>query len=108
MTVYVIAEVEVTDEAWLAEYGERVHDIVHRYGGKYLARSANIVNLEGESLPTTTIALLEFPDAESVTAFGTSADYAPFAAARQAGSISRFRMIDATDVAGTIPYLDKG
>lgn len=108
MTVYIIAEVEVTDDAWHGEYGERVHDIVHRYGGKYLSRSANIVNLEGESLPTTSIALLEFPDAESVEAFGTSPDYAPFRAARQAGSNSRFRMIDDTDVAGTIPYLEKG
>ena len=30
------------------------------------------------------------------------------AAARQAGSESRFQLIDNTDVAGTIPYLPKG
>jgi hypothetical protein len=33
---------------------------------------------------------------------------APYAAARQAGSESRFQLIDDTDVAGTIPYLPKG
>lgn len=108
MTVYVIAELEVTDNTWLIEYGEHVHDIVHKYGGKYLSRSANIINLEGESPPTTSIAILEFPDAESASAFGTSSEYAPFAASRRAGSNSRFRMIDDTDVAGTIPYLNKG
>jgi hypothetical protein len=37
-----------------------------------------------------------------------SVTYAPYAAARQAGSESRFQLIDDTDVAGTIPYLPKG
>ena len=108
MTVFVIAEVEVTDDKWLVEYGENVHGIVHKYGGKYLSRSANIVNIEGESLPTTSIAILQFPDAESASAFGKSEEYSKYCSARQAGSNSRFRMIDDTDVAGTIPYLSKG
>src|SRR6516225_8570483 len=52
--------------------------------------------------------LLEFPSAEAVKAFATDPKYAPHAAARQAGSESRFHLIDDTDVAGTIPYLPKG
>lgn len=108
MTVYVIAEVEVTDDAWIPEYAQKVHDIVHKHGGKYLSRSANIEVLEGEPLPTTLIALLEFPNAEAVKAFIADSEYSPFGSARQAGSNSRFRMIDDTDVAGTIPYLGKG
>ena len=35
MTVYIIADVEVTDEAWIPEYAKNVHDIVHKHGGKY-------------------------------------------------------------------------
>ncbi len=35
MTVYVIADVKVTDEAWIPDYAEHVHDIVHKHGGKY-------------------------------------------------------------------------
>jgi uncharacterized protein (DUF1330 family) len=64
--------------------------------------------LEGKPLDTTFIALLEFPSAEAVRAFATDPKYAPYAAARQAGSDSRFQLIDDTDVAGTIPYLPKG
>ncbi len=64
MTVYIIADVEVTDEAWIPEYAEKVHDIVHRHGGKYLSRSANIEVLEGEPLSNTLIAVMEFPNAE--------------------------------------------
>ncbi len=108
MSVYVIADVQVTDEAWIPDYAAKVHDIVHKHGGKYLARSANLTTLEGEPLETTLIALLEFPSAEAARAFASDPDYAPFAAARQAGSDSRFRMIDDTDIAGTIPYLAKG
>jgi len=108
MTVYVIADIEVTDDAWIPGYAQKVHDIVHKHGGKYLTRSANITVLEGEPLPNTLIAILEFPNAEAVTAFATDPEYAPFGSARQAGSNSRFQMIDDTDVAGTISYLDKG
>ena len=108
MTVYVIADVEVTDDAWIPEYAEKVHDMVHKHGGKYLSRSANIEVLEGEPLPTTLIAVLEFPDAAAAKAFAGDPDYARFASARQAGSNSRFQLIDDTDVAGTIPYLGQG
>jgi uncharacterized protein (DUF1330 family) len=51
---------------------------------------------------------VEFPSAEAVKAFATDPKYAPYAAARQAGSESRFQLIDDTDLAGTIPYLRKG
>ncbi len=53
MSVYLIADVEVTDDGWVPEYG-------------------------------------------------------PCGSARQEGSKSRFQLIDATDIAGTIPYLAKG
>ena len=29
MTVFVIADVKVTDEAWIPDYAAHVHDIVH-------------------------------------------------------------------------------
>jgi uncharacterized protein (DUF1330 family) len=64
---------------------------VHKHGGKYLSRSGNVKTLEGKPLDTTFIALLEFPSAEAVQAFATDPKYAPYAAARQAGSESRFQ-----------------
>lgn len=108
MAVYVIADIEVTDDSWVPDYAANVHDIVHKHGGKYLARSGNVTVLEGEPLDTTLIALIEFPDAASVKAFATDAAYAPYGEARGKGSVSRLQMIDDTDLAGTIPYLNKG
>jgi uncharacterized protein (DUF1330 family) len=108
MAVYLIADVKVTDEAWLPEYAANVPDIVHKHGGKYLSRSGNIKTIEGEGLDTTVVALLEFPSMEAVQSFANDPAYAKYGQARQAGSNSRLHLIDDTDVAGTIPYLPKG
>ncbi len=107
MAVYLIANVKITDDAWVPDYAANVHDIVHKHGGKYLSRSGNITNLEGEPLDTTLIALLEFPSMEALQAFVNDPAYAPYGKARQEGSVSKFNAIDDTDLAGTIPYLGK-
>jgi uncharacterized protein (DUF1330 family) len=108
MTVYVIADIKVKDSAWIPEYAAAVHDIVHKHGGKYLARSANVKTLEGKPLDTTLIAILQFPSEEAAKAFTTDPAYAPYGKMRQEGSESRFQLIDDTDAAGTISYLPKG
>lgn len=107
MTVYVIADVTVTDDSWIPDYAANVHDIVHKHGGKYLSRSGNITTIEGEPLDSTLVALIEFPSMEAVQAFASDPEYAPYAKARQDGTVSRFHVIDDTDLAGTIPYLSK-
>jgi uncharacterized protein (DUF1330 family) len=85
-----------------------VHDIVHRHGGRYLSRSGNIQTLEGRPSDANFVAIIEFPSTASVKAFAEDPNYAPFAAARRLGSVSRLQMIDSTDLAGTISYLPKG
>ena len=108
MTVYLIADVKVTDDKWVPEYAAAVHDIVHKHGGKYLSRSGNIKVLEGKPLDTTLIAILQFPTAEAAEAFANDPEYAPYAKARQDGSESRFQLIDDTDIAGTILISARG
>lgn len=108
MTVYVIADIKVTDDGWVAAYAASVHELVHKHGGKYLARSGSVHTLEGKPFDTSLIALIEFPSAAAVEAFVTDPAYAPYGASRRNGSESRFQLIDATDLAGTIPYLPKG
>lgn len=105
MTVYLIADVKVTDDAWIPNYAAKVHDIVAKHGGKYLSRSGNIDTIEGEGLDTTLIALIQFPSREALDAFASDPEYAPHGKARQDGSVSRFHVIDDTDLAGAIPYL---
>jgi uncharacterized protein (DUF1330 family) len=108
MSVFVIAEIKVTDGSWVADYTAMVHGIVHRYGGRYLARSGKIETLEGHPGEADLIALIEFPSKAAAAAFAKDPAYAPFAAARRSGSDSRLRLIDDSDLAGTISYLPKG
>ena len=107
MAAFLIANVKVTDESWIPEYAAKVHDIVAKHGGKYLSRSGNVTAVEGERPDTTLIALIQFPSMDALVAFVKDPAYAPFAKARQAGSISHFYAIDDTDLAGTIPNLSK-
>jgi uncharacterized protein (DUF1330 family) len=108
MTVYLIADIKVTDDVWIPDYAANVHDIVHNHEGKYLSRSGNITTIEGEELGTTVAALIEFPSMETVQAFANDPAYVKYRQARQAGSISSLYVIDDTDITGTIPYLPKG
>ena len=107
MSAYLIAQVKVTDPAWIPDYAARVHDIAAKHGGRYLSRSPNVKLIEGERPDVTLVALIQFPSVEAAEAFAHDPDYAPFVASRQAGSVSNFYVIDDTDAAGTIPYLPK-
>ncbi len=108
MANYLIAQVKVNDDGWIPDYAANVHDIVHRHGGKYLSRSANIRTLEGAESTASLVAVIEFPTADALNDFVSDPEYAPYAKARQDGTDSHFIAIDATDVAGTIPYLVAG
>ena len=105
MSVYLIADIKVTDDSWVPDYAANVHKFVERHGGRYLSRSGNIETLEGDNKDSTLIAILEFPDRAALDAFASDPEYAPYGKARQAGSFSNFHVIDDTDIAGAIPYL---
>jgi uncharacterized protein (DUF1330 family) len=105
MAHYLIAQVKVNDDSWIPDYAANVHDIVHRHGGKYLSRSGNISTLEGEKLSADLVAVIEFPTEDAMHAFMSDPEYVPYAKSRQAGTDSLLFGLDATDGAGTIPYL---
>jgi uncharacterized protein (DUF1330 family) len=108
MSAYLIADIKVTNDGWVPEYAATAHEFVHKHGGRYLSRSGHVKTLEGKPLDTSLIAIMQFPSTEAAEAFVNDPDYAPYVAARRAGSESRFQLIDDTDLAGTIPYLHKG
>ena len=108
MSVYLIADIKVTNDGWIPEYAANVHKLVEKHGGRYLSRSGNIDTIEGEEKDSTLIAILEFPSREALDQFAADPDYAPYGQARQSGSVPNFHVIDDTDIAGAIPYLKAG
>ncbi|MGB7268867.1 MAG: DUF1330 domain-containing protein [Albidovulum sp.] len=108
MSVFLIADIKITNDGWVPEYAANVHKLVEKHGGRYLSRSGNIDTIEGEEKDSTLIAILEFPTREALDKFAADPAYAPYGLARQAGSVSSFHVIDDTDIAGAIPYLKAG
>src|SRR6185295_3067652 len=98
MTVYMIADIKITDNKWIPTYAASVHELVHKHGGKYLSRSGNVKTLEGSPLDTNLIAIMAFPSAKAAESFVTDPAYIRYAAARRGGSESRFQLIDDTDL----------
>jgi len=105
MSVFLIAEIKITDDSWVPAYAANVHKLVEKQGGTYLSRSGNITSIEGAKKDSTLVAIMQFPSKNALEAFVNAPDYQPFAKARRAGSNSQFYMIDDSDMAGTIPYL---
>lgn len=108
MSVYLIADIKITNDGWVPEYASNVHKLVEKHGGRYLSRSGNIETIEGAARDSTLIAILEFPNREALDSFAADPDYAPYGQARKSGSVSNFHVIDDTDIAGAIPYLKAG
>ena len=88
MTVFLIADIKVTDDKWVPDYAASVHDLVHKHGGKYLSRSGNVKTLEGTPLDTSLIAIIAFPSATAADSFIGDPAYSDFAAARRGGDLS--------------------
>ena len=76
MSVFLIADVTVTNDGWIPDYAAIVDEIVHKHGGKYLSRSGNITTIEGEGLDSTVMALLVFPSMEAAQCFANDPAYA--------------------------------
>lgn len=87
-----IIESNITDPSWVQEYLVKVTPLVLAHGGSYLTRSSKIELLEGNGKPQYSL-VARFPTKEAALTFYHSDDYAPFRAARQQGSTSRFLLV---------------
>ena len=101
MSYYVIGEVNVKDDSWVPEYLKNVTRLVHRHGGKYLARTPKIEKLEGERKAPQSVVILEFPSREAATSFYASAEYQPCLRARQQGASTDLILVAGEDIAAS-------
>ena len=75
MAAYVIADVEVTDEALFEKYRQLVPATVETFGGKYIVRGGKSEVVEGGLTPHRTV-IIEFPSFEQAKAWHASDEYA--------------------------------
>ena len=100
MKHYAVAQLDITDPAWVRAYVAEVTPMVERYGGRYLARTTNLEQLEGEGDPPQLSLLIEWPSREAALAFYESDEYRPHREARRAGARNAFLLVAGEDVNG--------
>lgn len=106
MKYYVVAEFDLTDPAWVAEYVREVTPMIERRGGRYLARTPRVEKLEGDRPPPQLVLLIEWPSREEAMAFYESDEYRPYRDSRLAGSRSQMALVAGEDVAGAARIAD--
>ena len=99
MNYYAIGEIEVTDPTWVPAYLKDVTRMVEARGGRYLVRTSNIVELEGEHKPAQVIVVIEWPSKEAAQAFYESEEYQPYLKSRLAGARNRMLLVAGEDIA---------
>jgi uncharacterized protein (DUF1330 family) len=97
---YAVAEIDITDPAWVEEYVRGTTQLVEEHGGRYLARTPRAERLEGEREPPQISLIIEWPSREAAEAFYESAAYRPLRESRRAGSRGEFLLVAGEDVTG--------
>jgi uncharacterized protein (DUF1330 family) len=105
MKHYTVAELQVTDPAWVRDYLAEVTGMVERHGGRYLARTPRVETVEGEPREGLLV-LIEWPSAEAAHAFYESEEYRPHRERRRAGAENRFVLVAGEDVSGAAQIAD--
>jgi uncharacterized protein (DUF1330 family) len=99
MKYYIIVELEVTNQSWVPAYLKDVTRMVEERGGRYLARTTNIEQLEGEHKLPQIVVVLEWPSKEAAQAFYESEEYRPYLESRLRGARNRMLLVPGEDIA---------
>lgn len=94
---YSVLDVTPTTDTWIPDYLPTANKLVAKYGGKYLARTANHQQVEGAQQEAALRIILEWPSKEAALAFMNDPDYATHLQARTEGSTSHHYLIEARD-----------
>ena len=100
MKHYAVAELDVTDPAWVRGYVTDVTPMVQRRGGRYLARTTRIERIEGERELPQVLVLIEWPSKQAADEFYESEEYRPYREARRAGARNEFLLVAGEDANG--------
>ena len=85
---YVVAEIQIRDQAAYDLYKPKAAALIAKYGGRYLVRGGDPQQIEGAA-PAGRIVVLEFGSVAEALAFERSPDYRAAAKLRQKASRSR-------------------
>ncbi len=97
MSYYSILDVTPKSVDWIPDYLHAANKLVAKYGGKYLARTSNHEQLEGENNNAGLRIILDWPTKEAAMDFMKDPAYTPHLNARINGSESHHYLIEGND-----------
>ena len=92
MPAYLIARVDLHDQAAYEDYRRQVPAVIAAYGGRYLVRGGETEVLEGD-WPALRTVVLEFPTMAALKTFWDSPEYRPLRALRERAATSSIAAI---------------
>jgi len=92
MSAYIISNLDVHDEAKLADYVKNVPGTLAKYGGRYLVRRGKVDTLEGDWSPV--LVMLEFPTRAQAKAWYESPEYRRLRQASFQGATRNLILVD--------------
>ncbi|MDE2360002.1 MAG: DUF1330 domain-containing protein [Betaproteobacteria bacterium] len=95
MAAYLIAQIEVIDQATYDEYRKGVPATIAAHGGRFLVRGGAVEVLEGDFVPRRVV-VLEFPDAGALKSWYRSPEYRPLLALRKRAARGSVYMVEGT------------
>jgi uncharacterized protein (DUF1330 family) len=93
-----VAETEITGRGWVPEYVKKVTRMVEARGGRFLARTSNVVKMAGEGKVPQVFLRIEWPSEETAKAFYESEGYRPYRERRVAGCKGEFLLVAGEDL----------
>ena len=93
MSAYMIARIKVTDPSQYSEYLKHTPRVIDEHGGRFIARSAEVQTLEGET-ETRRVVVIEFPSVEAAEGFYNSDAYGLAKALREGAADGQFIIVD--------------
>lgn len=97
MAYYSVLDVTPKTEDWIADYVAVSGKIAQKHGGKYLARTSNHEQIEGEDQHAALRIILEWPSREAALNFMNDPEYVPHLEARAQGAVSHHYLIEKKD-----------
>lgn len=97
---YSVAQIFITDPRWLKKYAVEVTKMVESYGGRYLARTGDFQQLEGDEKSPSIFLIIEWPSKNSALNFYQSKEYSEYLEMRLLGSHGSHWIVAGEDVAG--------
>jgi len=85
MAAYAIGALTLRNTDWQKEYGEKMAQLITKYGGKVIAKSAPHP-LEAVNPAPDAVVVIEFASPEQVQAWYDDPDHAPLKQLRRSGS----------------------